>query len=166
MSKRQTTYYPKEAIGKIRKVLNKSKGMVLDENLLNTVENICQGVESNLKKKKSGTATLSKKSIKEDESKTLEEQIQEERKIFGNIMEVIGAGLCLLDKDSKVVWANATLKEWLDLKESPIGDHCSNIYHCDVARTDKCPAVRVFKGEVAFSICSKFGCSQIGRAHV
>ena len=73
MSKRQTTYYPKEAIGKIRKVLNKSKGMVLDENLLNTVENICQGVESNLKKKKSGTATLSKKSIKEDESKTLEE---------------------------------------------------------------------------------------------
>jgi len=152
MSKRQSTYYPKEAIAKIRKVLNKSKGMVLDENLLNTVENICQGVESNLKKKKSGTATLSKKSIKEDESKTLEEQIQEERKIFGNIMEVIGAGLCLLDKDSKVVWANATLKEWLDLKESPIGDHCSNIYHCDVARTDKCPAVRVFKGEEGHSL--------------
>ena len=147
MSKRQSTYYPKEAIGKIRKVLNKSKGMVLDEDLLNNVENICQGVESNLKKKKSRTVELSKKSVKEDESKKLEEQIQEERNIFGNIMEVIGAGLCLLDKDSKVVWANDTLKEWLDLKESPIGTHCSSIYHCDVAGTDKCPAVRVFKGE-------------------
>ena len=147
MSKRQTTYYPKEAIGRIRKVLNKSKGMVLDDNLLNTVENICQGVDTNLKRKKTGTAKLSRKSVTEDESKTLEEQIQEERKIFGNIMEVIGAGLCLLDKDSKVVWANDTLREWLDLKESPIGNHCSNIYHCDVAGTDKCPAVRVFRGE-------------------
>ena len=147
MSKRQSTYYPKEAIDKIKKVLNKSKGMVLDENLLNTVENICQGVESNLKMKKPGTAKLSNNSVKKDESKKLEEQIQEERKIFDNIMTVIGAGLCLLDKDSKVVWANDTLKEWLDLKESPIGNHCSNIYQCDVVGTDKCPAVRVFKGK-------------------
>jgi hypothetical protein len=61
MSKRQSTYYPKEAIAKIRKVLNKSKGMVLDENLLNTVENICQGVESNLKKKKTGLQRYPKK---------------------------------------------------------------------------------------------------------
>ena len=154
MSKRRSTYYPKEAIGKIRKVLNKSRGMVLDENLLNTVEDICQGVEINLKKKKFITAKLSKNSVNKDESKKLEEQIQEERKIFDNVMTVIGAGLCLLDKDSKVVWANDTLKEWLDLKESPIGNHCSNIYHCDVVGTDKCPAVRVFKGREGHMIGS------------
>jgi len=77
----------------------------------------------------------------------LEEQIQEEREIFDNVIEVMGAGLCLIDKNTKIIWANDTLKEWLNLNESPVGGHCSDIYHCDVVGTDKCPAELVLKGK-------------------
>jgi len=147
MSKKQLTNCPEENINKVRQFLNKSKGMVLDDSLLRTVENMFQDVESQLKYINAEIANLSTEKKDGNGSKELKEQIQEERKIFDNIMEVIGAGLCLLDKDSKIIWANDTLKDWLDLKESPIGSHCSDIYHCDVVGTVKCPAVQVIKGK-------------------
>ena len=67
--------------------------------------------------KKLGQQNYPAKKIKQnEESKILEEQIQEERRIFDNIIQIIGAGLCLIDKNSKIIWANDTLKEWLNLK--------------------------------------------------
>jgi signal transduction histidine kinase/PAS domain-containing protein len=146
MNKKLLTSYPEEAINKIKELLNKSKDMILDENLLNTVENICQGVESNLKKEKPEPAKSLKKSNEDNESKKLEEQIQEERRIFDNIIEVIGIGLCLIDKDLRIKWANHTLWDWLNLKESPVGKYCRDIYHCNEFENGCCPAVTVFKG--------------------
>ncbi len=134
-------------LNKIKKLLNKSRGKVLDDNLLGSLEGMCADLGSQLKKGEVGTKKLSVKKEEKEESKILEEQIQEEREIFDNVIEVMGAGLCLIDKKSKVIWANDTLKEWLNLSESPVGGHCSDIYHCDVVGTDKCPAELVLKGK-------------------
>ena len=134
-------------LNKIKKLLSKSRGKVLDDKLLGSLEGMCADLGSQLKKGEVGTKNLSVKKEEKEESKILEEQIQEEREIFDNVIEVMGAGLCLIDKKSKVIWANDTLKEWLNLSESPVGGHCSDIYHCDVVGTDKCPAELVLKGE-------------------
>ncbi|ODS34418.1 MAG: two-component sensor kinase [Candidatus Scalindua rubra] len=80
-------------------------------------------------------------------NKELEEQIQDERKIFDNVMDIIRAGLCLLDENLRIIWANNNLRDWLDLKESPVGKHCHDIYHCSEVETDNCPAVQAFKGK-------------------
>ena len=134
-------------LNKIKKLLSKSRGKVLDDKLLGSLEGMCADLGSQLKKGEVGTKNLSVKKGEKEESKILEEQIQEEREIFDNVIEVMGAGLCLIDKKSKIIWANDTLKEWLNLSESPVGGHCSDIYHCDVVGTDKCPAELVLKGE-------------------
>ncbi|MBC8554142.1 MAG: GAF domain-containing protein, partial [Candidatus Brocadiales bacterium] len=34
-----------------------------------------------------------------------------------------------------------------NLNESPVGNHCSDIYHCNVVGTNKCPAAMVLKGK-------------------
>ena len=136
-----------ETVNKIKKLLNKSKGMVLDGSLFGSLEEMCDDLGSQLKNGKIGTENLSVKNEENEDSKILEEQIQEEREIFDNVIDVMGVGLCLIDKNSKVIWANDTLKEWLNLNESPVGSHCSDIYHCDVVGTDKCPAELVLKGK-------------------
>ena len=139
---------------KIKKMLSKSKGKVLDDNLLGSLEEMCEDLGSQLKKGEVVAGNLSVKNEENEESKILEEQIQEEREIFDNVIDVMGAGLCLIDKNSKIIWANDTLKEWLNLNESPVGDHCSDIYHCDVVGTDKCPAELVLKGKEGHMIQS------------
>ena len=147
MKKRPVVPHMEKTVNKIRKLLNKSKGMVLDDKLLGSLEEMCEDLGSQLKKREVEAGNLSVKNEENEESKILEEQIQEEREIFDNVIEVMGAGLCLIDKNTKIIWANDTLKEWLNLNESPVGGHCSDIYHCDVVGTDKCPAELVLKGK-------------------
>ncbi len=147
MNKKLLSPYPEETVNKIKTLLSKSKGMVLDDNLLGSLEEMCEDLGIQLKNGEAGIGNLSVKKEENEESKMLEEQIQEEREIFDNVIDVIGAGLCLVDKNSKIIWANDTLKEWLNLSESPVGHHCSDVYHCDVVGTDKCPAVLVLKGK-------------------
>ena len=139
--------YPEETVNKIKKLLSKSKGMKLDDDLLGSLEGMCEDLGTQLENGVVGTGNISVKNEENEESKILEEQIQEEREIFDNVIDVIGAGLCLIDKNSKIIWANDTLKEWLNLNESPVGHHCSDVYHCDVVGTNKCPAVQVLKGK-------------------
>ena len=136
-----------ETVNKIKMLLSKSKGMVLDDNLFGSLEEMCDDLGSQLKNGKVVTENLSVENEENEDSKILEEQIQEEREIFDNVIDVMGAGLCLIDKNSKIIWANDTLKEWLNLNESPVGGHCSDIYHCDVVGTDKCPAELVLNGK-------------------
>jgi signal transduction histidine kinase/PAS domain-containing protein len=154
MKKKLLSSYPEEAVNKIKELLRKSKDMVLDDNLLGSLEEMCADLGSQLKKGEVVAGNLSVKNEENEESKILEDQIQEEREIFDNVIDVMGAGLCLIDKNSKIIWANDTLKEWLNLNESPVGDHCSDIYHCDVVGTDKCPAELVLKGKEGHMIQS------------
>lgn len=147
MNKKLFSNYPEETLSKIRKLIDKSKGVKPDDNLLGSLGDLCDNLETQLKDWRVETANLSIENKVKSESEILEEQIQEERRIFDNIIQVIGAGLCLIDKDSIITWANDTLKEWLDLSESPVGSHCSSIYLCNIVGTNKCPAVQIFKGK-------------------
>jgi signal transduction histidine kinase/PAS domain-containing protein len=147
MNKKLFSNYPEETLSKIRKLIDNSKGVKSDDDLLGSLGDLCENLETQLKDWRAETARLSIENKVKSESEILEEQIQEERRIFDNIIQVIGAGLCLIDKDSKITWANDTLKEWLNLSESPVGNHCSDIYRCNVVGTNKCPAVQIIKGK-------------------
>ena len=146
MKKKPLTPCLEETVSKIKELLGKSKGMVLDDNLSGSLEEMCKDLGTQLKNGEVRTGNLSVKDEENKESKILEEQIQEERKVFDNVIEVMGTGLCLIDRNSKIIWANDTLKGWMSLKGSPVGNHCSEIYRCDEVGTHKCPAVQVIKG--------------------
>ena len=147
MKKKSCSHYPEETVNKIRKLLDTSKGMMLDDNLLGSLEGMCEDLAAQLKNDRGETSKLSIENEKKKEAEILEEQIQEERMIFDNIIAVIGAGLCLIDKHSKIIWVNDTLKEWLNLEESPVGSYCSDIYSCNVVGTNKCPVAQIIKGK-------------------
>ncbi len=147
MKKTLLSSYPEVAVNKIKELLCKSKDRILDENLLGSLEGMCEDLGSHLKNEKIGTGDFPTINEQDEKSAILEEKIQEERRIFDNIIQVIGAGLCLIDKDSKITWANDTLQEWLDLNESPVGSHCSDIYRCNVVGTNKCPAAQIINGK-------------------
>ncbi|MCP4254925.1 MAG: GAF domain-containing protein [Candidatus Scalindua sp.] len=147
MKKKPQSPCPEETVNKIKKLLSESKGMMLDDDLLGSLEGMCEDLGGQLENGVVETGNISVKNEENEESKILEKQIQEEREIFDNVIEVMGAGLCLIDKNTKIIWANDTLKEWLNLEESPVGGHCSDVYHCDVVGTNKCPAEMVLNGK-------------------
>lgn len=121
MNNELSTFDYEEATNKLRNILNESKGKVLDESLLRKIEI-------------------------ELEKRDSEEHILKEIKRCEGIVDVIGEGLCLLDKDLKVIWANKTIGDWLDLKESPVGNYCKDIFHCSEAGIENCQAKNVFNG--------------------
>ncbi|MFQ5965493.1 MAG: ATP-binding protein [Candidatus Scalinduaceae bacterium] len=135
-----------EATTKLRNILNESKGMVLDEGLARKIEDICQEIEVGIKKRNTEISKLLNNDEIRNISNEVQEQIHRERRRNDNILDVIGAGLSLLSKDLKIIWANKTLYDWLDLKESPIGSTCEGIYHCSKTVRERCPATQVFKG--------------------
>ena len=146
MNKELLTSNSEKVINKLRNVLNESKGMVLDEGLLKKIDVICRNIEKELKKEGIETETLFKDDEQHKESKNFKERRKRERRKNDNITDVIGTGLCLLDKDLKIIWANKIICDWLDLKESPVGKYCHDIYHCSEIGTENCPAMNVFQG--------------------
>ena len=123
------------AINRIRNLLNEYRGMPLDENFSKKIEEVCLDLRADSTQKDTEHPKASK-GVKE--RRTLE------RRNKDKIIDVIGVGLCLLDKELKITWANQTLCDWLQLKESPLGKHCHDIYHCDEVGTGSCPAANVF----------------------
>ena len=55
MKKKPLSSYPEEAVNRIRELLCKSKGMVLDDNLLGSLEDMCEELGSQLKNGDGGT---------------------------------------------------------------------------------------------------------------
>ncbi len=147
MNKELLTFNSEEVTNKLRSILSEYKGMVLDEGLLKKIDVICRNIETELKEGIE-TEMLFEDAEQSKESKNFKEQRQQERRKNDNITDIIGIGLCLLDKDLKIIWANKTICDWLDLKESPIGSCCHDIYHCSEVGTEKCPTMKVFQGGV------------------
>ncbi len=146
MNNELSTFNSMELTNKLRSILSEYKGMVLDEGLLKKIDVICGNIEAELKKEGIETAMLFKDTEQSKELNNFEERRRQERRKNDNITDVIGIGLCLLDKELKIIWANKTICNWLDLKESPIGSCCHDIYHCSEVGTENCPAMNVFQG--------------------
>lgn len=127
-------------------LLNEYRGLPLDENLSGKIEDVCLGLEAGAPEQ---GAEITKPSENREQQK---ERRKLERRNKDKIIDVIGVGLCLLDRDLRITWTNQTLCNWLNLNESPVGKYCHDIYHCDEAGTDLCPAANIYKGKVGSMI--------------
>ncbi len=146
MNNDHSTFNSETAINKLRNLLNEYKGRSHDEDLSRKIENVCLDLEADFSRRD----TEITKTFKNNEPHNVLNKFKE-RKIPGRrnndkLFDVIGIGLCLLDKGQRITWANHTLCDWLNLKDSPIGKHCHDVYHCDEIGTVSCPATNVFKG--------------------
>jgi len=134
-------------INRVRNLLNAYRGMPLDEDFSKKIEEVCLDLRADSTQKD----TEITKKLEDIElskiSKDLKERRKSGRRSKDKIIDVIGVGLCLLDNELKITWANQTLCDWLNLKDSPLGKHCHDVYHCDEMGTDSCPAANVFKGK-------------------
>ena len=133
-------------INRLRDILNEYRGRPLDENLSEKIENVFMGLEAGVSEQGADITKISRN------RKPQKERRQFERRNNDKIINAIGIGLCLLDKDLKITWTNQTLCDWLNLNESPVDNFCHDIYHCDKAGTGICPATNVFNGNVSSMI--------------
>ena len=139
----------KTAINKLRDLLNEYRGMSLDEDLSRRIENVCLGLKADFTRRDTEITETFKNTEHPKVSNNFKERRTLGRRNKDKIFDVIGIGLCQLDKDLRITWANQTLCDWLDLKDSPVGNHCNDIYHCDEIGTVSCPAINIFKGGVS-----------------
>jgi PAS domain S-box-containing protein len=117
------------------------------------------GLELQLIKKEGGALDVSLKATpKYDESgrvtafravlrditheRLAEEQVCQEKEKLDYVVDVLGIGLCLMDKDMNILWANANLPKVWGLAELPRGARCRDLFQCKEAY---CPVVKAFE---------------------
>ncbi|MFQ5787398.1 MAG: histidine kinase dimerization/phospho-acceptor domain-containing protein, partial [Thermodesulfobacteriota bacterium] len=135
------------AINKLRSLLNENRGRPLDEDLSRRIENVCIDLKADFSRRDSEITKMMENAEHPNVLNNHNERRIAGRRNKDKIIDVIGIGLCLLDKDLRITWANQTLCDWLDLKDSPLGQHCHDVYHCDEIENGSCPAAIVFKGK-------------------
>ena len=126
------------SLNKLRNLLNEYRGRSLDESLTKKIEDVCLDIEADSTQKDTELPKV---------PNIFKERRELERRNQDKIIDGIGVGLCMLDKEMKITWANQTICNWLGLKDSPLGKCCHDVYHCDEVGTDRCPAANVFKGK-------------------
>ncbi len=134
-------------ITRIRNILREYGGMPLDEDLSKKIEEVCLDLRAGFTQKGSDITKNLEDIERQKVPKDFKERRKLERRNKDKIIDVIGVGLCLLDNELKITWANKTFCDWLNLKDSPLGQHCHDVYHCDEIGTDSCPAASVFNGK-------------------
>ncbi len=75
------------------------------------------------------------------EQKQAEEQLRRERDMLQLVVDAMGAGLALFDRDLRLRWANSTLMQWFQLGPDAVGKRCHDIYLCGREEEDLCPAM-------------------------
>ena len=61
------------------------------------------------------------------------------------IISAVGAGLCLVDKNFKVVWVNDAQADWFGKKEELYGRHCYEVFEKRDKVCHGCPVKRAFE---------------------
>jgi PAS domain S-box-containing protein len=62
-----------------------------------------------------------------------------------DLIKGIGAGLCLLDKDFRILWVNKIQSNWFGAKEDICGRHCYKMFEHRNHICRGCPTLKVFK---------------------
>ena len=75
------------------------------------------------------------------EQKRAQEQLRRERDMLQLVVDAMGAGLALFDRNLKLRWANSTLMQWFELGPDAVGKKCHEIYLCG-RKEDVCPAMQ------------------------
>lgn len=64
---------------------------------------------------------------------------------YQDIVKGIGAGLCLLDKDFRIIWINKYESDWFGTSREICGKYCYRIFQHSNHICRGCPALKVFK---------------------
>ncbi len=96
-------------LNKLRNILNEYRGRSLDESLTKRIEDVCLDLEADSTQK---DTEITKKLEDTELPKVpngFKERRELERRNQDKIIDGIGVGLCMLDKELKITWANQTL---------------------------------------------------------
>ncbi|MDI6759207.1 MAG: GAF domain-containing protein [Candidatus Brocadiaceae bacterium] len=88
--------------------------------------------------------TLSEERYKNlyNNARLAEEQLRREKEKLDYVVDVLGIGLCLMDRGMNILWANANLPKVWGLTELPKGARCKDVFQCAEAY---CPVARAFE---------------------
>lgn len=82
------------------------------------------------------------------EHKRMEFRLNEERERLKKIADSLGAGLCLVDREFRIVWINESMQKWFGAAEQVQGQLCYSTYQFRDEICVSCPLVEVFtKGQ-------------------
>ncbi len=62
--------------------------------------------------------------------------------VVNDIVDALGAGLSIMDKDLNIIWANKTLFKILNLSDSPVGKNCREVYKCECKENKYCSVLQ------------------------
>ncbi|MBU0646770.1 GAF domain-containing protein, partial [Patescibacteria group bacterium] len=83
---------------------------------------------------------------------------------LSHIIEGVGAGLCLLDKNFHILWVNKHQADWFGSPEKICGKYCYKTFEHRGQRCRGCPTVKVFKTGGVYS-AHRIGFDQQGKKH-
>ncbi|HHT9132391.1 MAG TPA: GAF domain-containing sensor histidine kinase [Candidatus Tripitaka californicus] len=88
--------------------------------------------------------TLSEERYKNlyNNARLAEEQLRQEKEKLDYVVDVLGIGLCLMDRGMNILWANANLPKVWGLTELPKGARCRDVFQCTEAY---CPVARALE---------------------
>ena len=72
-----------------------------------------------------------------------EEQLRQEKEKLDYVVDVLGIGLCLMDRNMNILWANANLPKVWGLAELPKRARCKDVFQCTEAY---CPVAKALEG--------------------
>lgn len=78
------------------------------------------------------------------EHKRMEFRLNEERERLKKIADSLGAGLCLIDREFRIVWINESMEKWFGAAEQVQGNLCYSTYQFRDEICDSCPLDEVF----------------------
>ncbi|MFH1202316.1 MAG: HD domain-containing phosphohydrolase [Candidatus Omnitrophota bacterium] len=67
------------------------------------------------------------------------------KKVINGLVNVIGAGLSLVDRKMRIVWANSCQTDWFGGNGKTIGCHCYEVYQKRKKVCPRCPTKKVFE---------------------
>ncbi len=73
-----------------------------------------------------------------------EAELLQEKQKLEDVVGVIGAGLALIDRDRRIVWANRTVNEWFGQGKEVMGRRCHEVYCRRDHACTICPAETCF----------------------
>lgn len=84
----------------------------------------------------------------EDGLRIYSNELEQEKRKLENIVDGIGVGLSLIDRQMNVLWINRITKGWFGKDNDIIGQHCYEVYWNTEKTCDNCPSLIAFtKGE-------------------
>ncbi len=80
--------------------------------------------------------------------KQAEEAVKTEKEKLNNIVRGIGAGLSLLDADTRIIWCNDILRKWFGPDAKILGKHCFELYDLKNPQEECAALLTLSTGEI------------------